>query len=438
MLRVCIFGTGYVGLVTGVCLADFGLNVICMDVNEEKIRRLQNGEIPIYEPGLEAYLERNVISERINFTTDAESAIEKSDVIFIAVGTPPSENGEADMKYVYHAAQQIGQYISAYKVVVNKSTVPIGTGRVVKDIIRNKIAERGLDIKFDVVSNPEFLREGKALQDFTHPDRIVIGVESEKAEEIMKDVYRPLYLNETPFIVTNIETAEMIKYASNAFLATKIAFINEIANLCEKVGADVQQVAKAMGRDGRIGPKFLHPGPGFGGSCFPKDIRALEQIGKKHHEKMSIINAVITSNENQKLRVVDKLKSILIDFQDKVIGVLGVSFKPETDDIREAPALTVIEKLMEAGSKVKVYDPQAMDEIKKKPFSNDLVFCKHAYDTAEGADALIIMTEWHEFRNMDLMVIKKVMRQPVLFDTRNIYIKSKVKEMGFTYIGTGV
>lgn len=438
MIKVAIFGTGYVGLVTGVCLSDFGLKVICVDVDEEKIKKLQAGEIPIYEPGLDVFLERNIQADRIQFSMEPKYAVENSDVVFIAVGTPPAENGEADMQYVYKVAQDIGQYINGYKVIVNKSTVPIGTGQKVKEIISSKLVERGKKIKFDVVSNPEFLREGKALQDFTHPDRIVLGVESEQAADIMKKVYRPLYLNETPFIITNIETAEMIKYASNSFLATKIAFINEISNLCEKVGANIQQVAKAMGRDGRISPKFLHAGPGFGGSCFPKDIRALAQIGDNYGVDLSIVKTVLKSNEYQKLRVVEKLKNALGDLKTKRIGILGLSFKPETDDIREAPAITVIKALLEEGAEMKAYDPQAMKEIKKYEISRSITLCKHAYDTAEGADALVIMTEWHEFRNMDLTLLKKIMKQPVFYDTRNIYVKKDMEEFGFRYIGTGV
>lgn len=438
--RVAVFGTGYVGLVSGVCIADFGINVICVDVDEKKIQRLNAGEIPIYEPGLDVFLERNIKAGRIRFTTDAKIAIEESDVIFIAVGTPPAENGEADLQYVYKVAQTIGDYMNDYKVVVDKSTVPIGTGQEVKKIIRERLASRGVEYSFDVVSNPEFLREGKALQDFTHPDRVVIGVESENVAEIMKKVYRPLYINETPFIVTNIETAEMIKYACNAFLATKITFINEIANLCEKVGANVQHVAKAMGRDGRISPKFLHAGPGFGGSCFPKDTKALVQIGEKLGIKMSVVSSVVEANERQKLLVAEKLEKALGDLNGKTIGILGLAFKPETDDMRDAPAITVIRCLLDKGAKVKAYDPQAMSEAKKvlSGLDMDIAYCKHAYDTAEGTDALLLITEWHEFRNMDLLLIKKIMNGNIFYDARNIYNRKDMEELGFRYIGTGV
>jgi len=438
--KVAIFGTGYVGLVTGVCIADFGINVICVDIDKEKIDGLNNGKIPIYEPGLDVFLERNIRAERIQFTTDAKKAIEESNVLFIAVGTPPKENGEADMQYVYAVAETIGEYINGYKVIVDKSTVPIGTGQIIKKIISDKVKERGAEYRFDIVSNPEFLREGKALYDFTHPDRVVIGVESKEAAKIMKKVYRPLYLNETPFIITNIETAEMIKYASNAFLATKITFINEIANLCEKVGANVQQVAMAMGRDGRIGPKFLHAGPGFGGSCFPKDTKALVQIAEKHGVQMSVVNAVIEANEGQKKMVAEKLEKFAGDLKGKTIGILGLAFKPETDDVREAPALTIIADLIERGASIRAYDPQAMEEAKKalRKYADNITYCKHAYDTAESVDALVIVTEWHEFRNMDLTLLKKIMRGNIFYDARNIYSRKDIEEKGFVFIGTGV
>lgn len=435
-----MFGTGYVGLVSGVCIADFGVNVICVDVNKEKIDGLNNGKIPIYEPGLDVYLERNIKAGRIQFTTDPKRAIEESDVIFIAVGTPPMENGEADMQYVYTVAKTIGEYMNGYKVIVDKSTVPVGTGQVVKKIIADKLAEREVEYSFDVVSNPEFLREGKALYDFTHPDRVVIGVESEEVSEIMKKVYRPLYINETPFIVTNIETAEMIKYACNAFLATKITFINEIANLCEKVGANVQQVSKAMGRDGRISPKFLHAGPGFGGSCFPKDTKALAQIAEKHGIHMSVVSSVIEANQRQKKMVAEKLEKVAGDLKGKTIGILGLAFKPETDDMRDAPSLTIISDLIEKGANIRAYDPQAMDEARRAlgKHSDSIKFCKHSYDAAEDVDALIIVTEWHEFRNMDLTLLKKIMKGNIFYDARNIYSRRDIEEKGFTFIGTGI
>ncbi|WP_094549475.1 UDP-glucose dehydrogenase family protein [Petroclostridium xylanilyticum] len=439
-MRISVFGTGYVGLVSGVCFADFGSNVICVDVNKEKIDLLNSGGIPIYEPGLETFLERNRQNNRIEFTTDKQYAVENSEVIFIAVGTPPAANGEADLSYVYQVAADIGKYMNEYKVVVDKSTVPIGTGQQVKRIIREQLESRGVNYEFDVVSNPEFLREGKALQDFTHPDRVVLGVESEKAAEIMKKVYRPLYLNETPFIVTNIETAEMIKYACNAFLATKITFINEIANLCEKVGANVQQVAKAMGRDGRISPKFLHAGPGYGGSCFPKDTRALVEIGRKYGCRMSLVETTVEANERQKHLMVDKIKNQVGDLKGKTIGVLGLTFKPETDDMREAPSIAIINDLVAEGARIRAYDPEGMKEARKvfADIEENIRYCKHAYDVAEGSDALVIVTEWHEFRNMDLVLLKKLLNKPLFFDLRNIYIKHEVEAMGFKYFGVGV
>jgi UDPglucose 6-dehydrogenase len=438
-MKISIFGTGYVGLVTGVCLADFGSNVLCIDVDKRKIDMLKNKELPIYEPGLDVFLERNVMHGRLNFTMDAKEAVESADVIFIAVGTPPNACGEADLSHVFKVAEDIGRYINNYKVVVDKSTVPIGTGQRVKAIIKEQQAARQVDIPFDVVSNPEFLREGKALHDFTHPDRVVIGAESENAIEIMKRVYRPLYINETPFVLTNIETAEMIKYACNAFLATKITFINEIANLCEKVGADVKQVAKAMGRDGRISPKFLHAGPGYGGSCFPKDTKALAEIGKHHGTRMTLVETVIEANERQKLLMVEKIRNKLGDLKDQTIGILGLTFKPETDDVREAPALTIIREIAAQGGYIRAYDPHGINEARKalSDINDRITYCKHAYDTAEGSDALVIVTEWHEFRNMDLVLIKKLLRKPLFFDLRNIYNKSEIDKAGLHYIGTG-
>ena len=348
--KISVIGTGYVGLVGGVCMADFGNNVINVDIDEEKIRMLKNGEIPIYEPGLEVQFERNVDEGRIEFTTDLKSAIEESEVIFISVGTPSDENGKANLCYVKDVAHSIGKYMNDYKVVVDKSTVPVGTGRKVESIIQDELDKRGKNYNFDVVSNPEFLREGKAVYDFTHPDRVVIGTESEKAQKILKEVYRPLYLNNTPFVFTNLETAEMIKYASNAFLATKISFINEMANLCEEVNANVQAVARAMGMDGRIGDKFLHAGPGYGGSCFPKDTRAITNIAEETGVELKVIKAGIEANEKQKQRMVDKIVSRLNSLKDKTIGVLGLTFKPETDDMKETPSLTIMPQLIEMGT----------------------------------------------------------------------------------------
>src|SRR6056297_3197246 len=362
MQKITVIGSGYVGLVAGTCLADFGLNVVCMDNDSEKIKGLRIGKVPIYEPGLENLIERNVYYKRLSFTTDIKEAVENSDVIFIAVGTPPKDDGSADLQYVLSVASDIGKYMNGYKVVVDKSTVPIGTGKKVKEVISSELEKRNCSHDFDVASNPEFLREGSAIGDFTHPDRVVIGAESERAVEAMKDVYRVLYLNETPFVITNIETAEMIKYASNAFLAMKITYVNELANLCEAVGADVHDVAKAMGRDGRISPKFLHPGPGYGGSCFPKDTRALAEIAKEYGENVSLIEKTIEANENQKMKMVKKIKEKMEDLKGKKIGVLGLTFKPNTDDMREASSLVILPELVKMGATIKVFDPEGMVE----------------------------------------------------------------------------
>lgn len=437
--KIGIIGSGYVGLVTGACLADFGMKVICVDINEDKIKKLNQGKIPIYESGLKQLVERNTYYKRLTFTTDLEKTVHESDVIFIAVGTPPSEDGSADLTYVLKAVEDIASNMNEYKVIVDKSTVPIGTGQIVKQTIQKILEKRNTQIDFDVVSNPEFLREGTAIYDFTHPDRVVIGGESEKAIEIMKDVYRVLYLNETPFIVTNIETAEMIKYASNAFLAMKITYINEVANLCEKIGANVQEVAKAMGRDGRIGPKFLHPGPGYGGSCFPKDTKALARIAKEHHSPISLVEATIKANERQKLLMVKKVKDAIDDLKDKTLAILGVTFKQNTDDMRESPAQTIIEEFEKLGAKFRIYDPQGMNEAKwrLKHIEEKCVYCEDEYDAVKAADALLIITEWNQFRNLDIDRIKELMKSNLFFDFRNIYERSYIENKGFIYFAVG-
>lgn len=439
-LKVTVFGAGHLGLVSTVCMANFGINVICVDTDENKIERLKRGKLPIYEPGLDSLLERNLKIERIKFTINAKKAIEESDIIFIDVGTPSAEDGQAEMKYVYKVAETIGEYINSYKVIVCKSTVPVGTGKRIKSIISQGIKERDVKFGFDIVSNPKFLRTGKAIQDFIHPDRIIIGVENKKAEEVMKRVYTRLFTNNIPFVVTDIETAEMAKYASNAFLSTKITLINEIANLCEKVGANVKEVASAMGLDPRIGPEFLEAGPGYGGSCFSKDTKALVAMADKHGTKMDLVKAVISTNEEQKKLSVKKLETELNGLEGKNIGILGISFKPETDDLRESPSLTIIKGLVEKGASIRVYDPQSMKEAKAifTEIEDRILFCKHAYDTAEGVDALMIITEWHEFKNMDLVLLKKIMNNHVFYDARNIYTRTEVEGMGFKYIGTGV
>lgn len=440
MRKVAVIGSGYVGLVAGTCLADFGMNVILVDNDESKIEKLRDGIIPIYEPGLEDLVKRNTYYKRLTFTTNVEKAIENSEVIFIAVGTPPKDDGSADIQYVLKVAKDIGKYINEYKVIVDKSTVPIGTGQKVKSTIQEELNTRGLNCEFDVVSNPEFLREGSAIYDFTHPDRVVIGSESEQAREIMRSVYRVLYINETPFVETNIETAEMIKYASNAFLATKITFINEIANLCEKVGANVQDVAKAMGKDGRISSKFLHAGPGYGGSCFPKDTKALASIAESYSEKMSVIETVIKANENQKFRMVSKIENELVDLYDKKIAILGITFKPKTDDMREAPSLVICKELVKKGAKLNIFDPEGEKEGKWrfKDIEDSIIFCNDEYEAVINADALVIITEWHQFRNMDLNKIKELMNGNLLFDLRNIYERNIAENNGFMYFGVGV
>ena len=439
MSSIAVVGTGYVGLVSGACLSDFGLNVICVDNDSKKIEKLNRGIIPIYEPGLDAFVERNCYYKRLYFTTDIEKAIRESDIIFIAVGTPSKEDGSADLKYVESVARDIARYMNGYKVIVNKSTVPVGTGQKVKRWVSEELEKRGVQYEFDVVSNPEFLREGSAVYDFTHPDRVVIGIESKKALEYMKQVYSVLYLNETPFIETNIETAEMIKYASNAFLAMKITFINEIANLSEKVNANVQDIARAMGRDGRISPKFLHPGPGFGGSCFPKDTRALVEIGKQYGSPVTLIEQTIIANEKQKLLAAKKVEDAMEDLSGKQLAILGLSFKPNTDDMREAPSLTIINELAKKGASFKVYDPIASNEAKKwlKSINDKITYCENEYEAMKGCDALLIITEWNQFRNLDLQRVKNLLKQPYFFDFRNLYKIDDMEEKGFMYFGTG-
>ncbi|HPI28349.1 MAG TPA: UDP-glucose/GDP-mannose dehydrogenase family protein [Candidatus Marinimicrobia bacterium] len=428
MKKIAMLGVGYVGLVSGTGLADFGNEVICYDIDTTKIEKLNNGEMPIYEPGLIDLVRKNVAKGRLKFTDDLTLAIRESEVIFLAVPTPSGENGEVDLSYIFNAVDQIAKVIDSFKVIVTKSTVEVGTNDQIRErLLSHKIAPE----MFEVVSNPEFLREGSAVSDFMRPDRIVIGTSSPKDLEIMKEIYRPLYLIETPIVATDIHTAEMIKYASNAFLATKISFINEIANLCELVGADVQQVAKAMGLDGRIGKKFLHAGPGYGGSCFPKDTLALTKIAEKAGMRSTIVEAVIEANNRQKLRVVEKLLKVLPNLSDKTIGILGLAFKPNTNDVRETPALTVIEEILKRGGQIKAYDPEAMKEMRK--YYPQITYVASTEDAAKGADALIIMTEWNEFRNLDLNYLKSVMKNPIMIDSRNIYDPQKVQAVGFIY-----
>ncbi|PYV42339.1 MAG: UDP-glucose 6-dehydrogenase [Acidobacteria bacterium] len=433
-MHITVVGTGYVGLVSGAGLADFGLNVTCIDCNEQKIRDLRQGKVPIYEIGLQEILGRNVKNNRLSFSTDLKSAVQRSLVIFIAVGTPEGQNGEPDLSQVESVARSLGEYMDEYKVIVIKSTVTIGTGRWVRNVIEQNQRKK---VKFDMVSNPEFLREGSAIEDFMRPNRVVIGTDSDQAAAIVKDIYRPLYLIETPFVVTNLETAELIKYASNAFLATKISFINEIANLCEKVGADIHPVARAMGLDKRIGPKFLHPGPGFGGSCFPKDLVGLAKTGQKFGCQMRIVESVLEVNKNQWQFVVQKIEQALDGLADNRIGVLGLSFKPNTDDIRESPAVSICKRLTEGGAHIQAYDPVAIPNAKRILNEERISYCDSAYEAASGCDALLIATEWNEFRNIDLERIKSSMRRPIIFDSRNIFEPEKMESLGFKYFCTG-
>jgi UDPglucose 6-dehydrogenase len=441
MVNIAVIGTGYVGSVSGACLADFGNHVTCVDNNGEKIAALEKGIIPIFEPGLDAVVARNAAAGRLRFTTDLPSAVKANTVVFIAVGTPPAEDGGADLSHVEEAARAVGRVMEAYTVVVNKSTVPLGTARKVAAWVREELDKRGEAVPFDVVSNPEFLREGSAVFDFTHPDRVILGCESEKAREIMKTVYRALYLNETPFIETGLESAEMIKYASNAYLAVKITFINEIANLCEKTGADVQDVARAMGRDGRIGGKFLHPGPGYGGSCFPKDTRALVKTGEDYGERLSLVETAIRANEAQKLRMVDKIETGLGgpgSLGGKTLAVLGLSFKANTDDTRESPALVICRGLVDRGARLRLYDPAAMKEAawRLEDIKDRLHFARDEYDVLEGAAALVLLTEWNQFRNLDLQKVAAVL--PCFFDLRNVYQREEAERAGLRYFGVGV
>ena len=432
-MKIGVVGTGYVGLVQGVIMAEFGLNVICMDVSEEKIENLKKGIIPIYEPGLKELLEKNMKAGRIEFTTDMKYSTENSEVIFIAVGTPPALDGSADLHFVLEVAKSIGQYMNGYKVVVDKSTVPVGTGKLVRETIQRELDNRNLSYEFDIVSNPEFLREGKAVGDCLKPDRVVIGTESDRAKEIMKKVYDVLFINETPFIFTNIETAEMIKYSSNAMLAVKISFINEIALLAEKVGANTQEIARAMGMDGRISPKFLHCGPGYGGSCFPKDVKALIKTAELNGYPMQVLRAVEEVNELQKSVLFDKLvKQFNDNLKDKTIALWGLAFKPETDDMREAPALVLIDKLLKAGCQIRAYDPAAMQECKRR-IGDSVYYACDMYDAVLDADALMLVTEWKEFRLPSWAVIRKTMAQQIVLDGRNIYDKKEMEELGFVY-----
>ena len=436
-MRIAMIGTGYVGLVSGVCFSDFGHEVVCVDKLAAKVETLRAGGVPIYEPGLEDMLARNVEAGRLSFTTDLAEAVQGARAVFIGVGTPTRRgDGHADLTYVYAAAKELADVIDAGTIVVTKSTVPVGTNREVKRIITNRLAETGRDIGFEVASNPEFLREGAAIEDFMRPDRVVVGVESPEAEAVMREVYRPLSLRESPVMFTSLESAEIIKYAANAFLATKITFINEIADLCEKVGGDVKAVAKGIGMDGRIGSKFLHAGPGYGGSCFPKDTSALARIGQDHSSPMRIVETVIEVNEARKRRMVDKITDLLGgSVNGKKIAVLGVTFKPETDDMRDSPSLTIVPALVGGGASVSVTDPEGRKEGEK--LLPGVRWAEDAYAAAVGAEAVVLLTEWNQFRALDLARLRSVMAGDAFIDLRNVYDPQDAARAGFRFEGVG-
>ncbi|MGB0577670.1 MAG: UDP-glucose dehydrogenase family protein [Alphaproteobacteria bacterium] len=432
-MKIAMIGTGYVGLVSGACFSEFGVEVVCVDKDEKKIERLKAGECPIYEPGLENLVANNVAANRLSFTTNLPSAVKGADAVFIAVGTPSRRGGgHADLSYVYGAAKEVAEAINGYKVIVTKSTVPVGTGREVKRIV----AETRPDADFDVASNPEFLREGAAISDFMRPDRVVIGTETKRAAEVLSELYRPLYLLETPIVQTTLETAELTKYAANTFLATKITFINEFADLCEKVGANVQDVARGIGLDGRIGNKFLHAGPGYGGSCFPKDTLALVQTAKDAGAPIRIVEAVVDINEKRKTQMAEKVIAACGgSVADKTIAVLGLTFKPDTDDMRDSPSLIIVPELQKAGATIQAYDPQGMKEAAH--LFDDVVFCEGPYETMQGADVLVIVTEWNAFRALDFARVKSLLKTPTLVDLRNIYNLDEMKRAGISYFSVG-
>ncbi len=432
-MKIAMVGTGYVGLVSGACFSEFGWDVVCVDNNSDKIAMLKHGRMPIYEPGLEDLVERNVAAGRLTFTTDLEAAVKDAQAVFIAVGTPSRRgDGHADLSYVFQAAEDIARHADGYTVLVTKSTVPVGTGR---EVMKRICAVRP-DAEIEIASNPEFLREGSAIEDFMRPDRVVIGADTERAAEAVSALYRPLYLRDTPIIKTSLETAELIKYAANTFLATKITFINEFADLCEKVGADVQDVAKGIGLDGRIGSKFLHAGPGYGGSCFPKDTAALVRSARDAGAPISIVEQVISVNDNRKEAMARKIIDACGgDVSGKTIAVLGLTFKPNTDDMRDSPSLVIVPRLVEAGATVRAFDPVGMDEAKKA--LDGPVWCRDAYDAMDGADAVAIVTEWNEFRALNLERVKSLLKKPVMIDLRNVYQPQQMRDTGFDYVSIG-
>jgi UDPglucose 6-dehydrogenase len=432
-MKIAMIGTGYVGLVSGACFSEFGVEVVCVDKDEEKINKLKAGECPIYEPGLENLVANNVASKRLSFTTDLATGVKGADAVFVAVGTPSRRGGgHADLSYVYGAAKEVAEAMDGYTVIVTKSTVPVGTGREVKRIV----AEARPDAEFDVASNPEFLREGAAISDFMRPDRVVIGTETERAADVLSELYRPLYLLETPIVQTTLETAELTKYAANTFLATKITFINEFADLCEKVGANVQDVARGIGLDGRIGNKFLHAGPGYGGSCFPKDTLALVQTAKDAGAPIRIVETVVDINEKRKTQMAEKVVAACGgSVADKTIAVLGLTFKPDTDDMRDSPSLVIVPELQKVGANIQAFDPQGMKEAAH--LFDDVVFCEGPYETMQGADVLVIVTEWNAFRALDFARVKSLLKTPTLVDLRNIYNLDDMKRAGFSYFSVG-
>lgn len=435
-MRIAIVGTGYVGLVSGTCFAEMGIDVTCVDVNAEKIHRLQQGEMPIYEPGLEEMVRRNVEAGRLHFTTSLADCLDEAEVVFSAVGTPPDEDGSADLQYVLEVAREFGRHINKYTILVTKSTVPVGTAQKVKRTVQEELDKRGVQVEFDVASNPEFLKEGAAIKDFMSPDRVVVGTESERAREVLSKLYRPFLVNNFRVYFMDIPSAEMTKYAANAMLATRISFMNDIANLCDLLGANVDMVRKGIGTDSRIGSKFLYAGCGYGGSCFPKDVKALARTAKEHGYTMQVIEAVEAVNERQKMIVYDKLRALIGDVQGKTIALWGLAFKPETDDMREAPALVVIDRLLREGAKIKVFDPIAMEECQRR-IGDVVVYAKDMYDAVVDADALILLTEWKQFRMPSWAVMRKAMKSPVLVDGRNIYDKAEVLAEGFRYSAIG-
>ncbi|MDE5706654.1 MAG: UDP-glucose/GDP-mannose dehydrogenase family protein [Alistipes sp.] len=437
-MNIAIVGTGYVGLVSGTCFAEMGVNVVCVDIDREKVAKLREGVVPIYEPGLDEMVKRNVEAGRLRFTTDLKEVLDDVEVVFSAVGTPPDEDGSADLKYVLAVAKTFGENIKKYTILVTKSTVPVGTARMVKQTVKAELLRRGEDVPFDVASNPEFLKEGAAIKDFMTPDRVVVGTESDEARKVMSRLYKPFMLSGERMIFTDIPSAEMIKYAANSMLATRISFMNDIANLCELVGADVNMVRKGIGADTRIGRKFLYPGCGYGGSCFPKDVKALIRTAEKNGYSMRVLKAVEEVNEKQKEVLFDKLmKRFDNDLQGRTVAMWGLSFKPETDDMREAPSLVLIDRLKRAGAVVKVYDPIAMDECRRRLGEDAVQYCRDMYEAAVDADALLLVTEWNQFRMPSLAVLKKTMAQPIIIDGRNIYDSEYLKENGFSYTCIG-